>query len=103
MSESRGIRLKNPPHPGEFVKFEIVEALSLSTAKAARLLEVSHSELTTLLNEQIPLSSELALRIEKVFGVSMETLMRMQNSYDIAQARSREDEINLIPFAWKSA
>ena len=102
MSETRGIRLKNPSHPGEFVKFEIVEALNLSTAKAARLLEVPHSELTTLLKERIPLSSELALRIEKVFGVSMKTLMRMQNSYDTAQARSREDEINLIPFEWKS-
>ena len=50
MSESRGIRLKNPPHPGEFVKFEIVEALSLSTAKAARLLEVSHSKHLSLIH-----------------------------------------------------
>lgn len=103
MSEAQGIRLKNPPHPGEFVKFEIVEALNLSTAKTASLLEVAHSELTKMLSEQVPLSSELALRIEKVFGVSMDTLMRMQNSYDIAQARNREDEINLIPFEWKSA
>ena len=102
MSETQGIRLKNPPHPGEFVRFEIVEALDLSTAKTAGLLEVAHSELTTLLGEQTSLSSELALRIEKVFGVSMDTLMRMQTSYDIAQARSREDEINLIPFDWKS-
>ncbi len=102
MKKLQGIRLKNPPHPGEFVKFEIFEALNLSTDKAARLLEVSHSEITTLLSEQIPLSSELALRIEKVFGVPMDTLMRMQSSYDIAQARNREDEINLIPFEWKS-
>ena len=40
----------------------------------------------------------MALRIEKAFGVSMDTLMRMQNSYDIAQARKREDEIDLAPF-----
>ena len=102
MSETQGIRLKNPPHPGEFVKFEIVDALHLSTAKTAELLEISHSELVTLLSEQNPLSSEVALRIEIVFGVSMDTLMRMQNSYDIAEARSREDEIDLVPFEWKS-
>lgn len=102
MSETQGIRLKNPPYPGEFVRFEIVEALDLSTAKTAGLLEVAHSELAALLGEQTPLSSELALRIEKVFGVSMDTLMRMQTSYDIAQARNREDEINLISFDWKS-
>ncbi len=52
MSETQGIRLKIPPHPGEFVRFEIVEALDLSTAKTAKLLEVAHSELTTLLGEK---------------------------------------------------
>lgn len=35
----------------------------------------------------------MAIRIEKAFGVSMETLMRMQNSFDIAQAHRRESEI----------
>jgi len=40
----------------------------------------------------------MALRIEKAFGVSMDTLMRMQNSYDIAQACKREGEINVAPF-----
>jgi plasmid maintenance system antidote protein VapI len=40
----------------------------------------------------------MAIRIEKAFGVSMDTLMRMQNSYDIAQARGRAGEINVAPF-----
>jgi plasmid maintenance system antidote protein VapI len=40
----------------------------------------------------------MALRIEKAFGVSMDTLMRMQNSYDIAQARKREGEIKVARF-----
>lgn len=43
----------------------------------------------------------MALRVEKAFGVSMDTLMRMQNSYDIAQARKREGEINVAPFKGK--
>ena len=43
----------------------------------------------------------MALRIEKAFGVSMDTLMRMQNSYDIAQARSREGEITVKRFVPK--
>ena len=32
----------------------------------------------------------MAMRVEEAFGVPMETLMRMQNSFDIAQARKRE-------------
>lgn len=45
----------------------------------------------------------MALRIEKAFGVSMDTLMRMRNSYDIAQAREREGEIKVAPFKGLSA
>jgi plasmid maintenance system antidote protein VapI len=45
----------------------------------------------------------MALRIEKAFGVSMDTLMRMQNSYDIAQARSREGEINVPKYVPKQS
>jgi plasmid maintenance system antidote protein VapI len=36
--------------------------------------------------------------VEKAFGVAMDTLMRMQNSYDIAQTRKRENEIDISPF-----
>ncbi len=43
----------------------------------------------------------MALRIEKAFGVSMDTLMRMQNSFDIAQARKLEGEIMVAPFVGK--
>lgn len=95
MSAITGIRMKNPAHPGGFVKTEIVEPLGLSVTAAAAALGVTRATLSTLLNQHSQLSSEMALRIEKAFGVSMDTLMRMQNSYDIAQARKREGEINV--------
>ena len=37
----------------------------------------------------------MALRIEKAFGVKMDTLMRMQAAYDIAQTRKREKTIHV--------
>jgi len=40
----------------------------------------------------------MALRIEKAFGVKMDTLMRMQSAYDIAQTRKREKEIHVRRF-----
>jgi antitoxin HigA-1 len=98
MSASAGIRMKNPAHPGSFVKAEIIEPLGLTVTAAAQVLGVTRATLSTLLNEHSQLSSEMALRIEKAFGVSMDTLMRMQNSYDIAQARKREGDINVAPF-----
>lgn len=98
MNAKQGIRLKNPVHPGGFIKSEIIEALELSVTAAAQVLGVTRAALSALLNERSNLSSEMALRIEKAFGVSMDTLMRMQNSFDIAQARKREGDIHVAPF-----
>src|SRR5258707_7546089 len=93
MNAIQDIRMKNPAHPGGFVKSEIVEALELSVTDAAKALGVTRPALSALLNERASLSPEMALRIEKAFGASMDTLMRMQNSYDIAQARRRARRI----------
>ncbi len=98
MGTTRGLRMKNPAHPGGFVKSEIVEAMGLSVTGAASALGVTRPALSALLNERASLSPEMALRIEKVFGVSMDTLLRMQTSYDIARTREREGEIDLVPF-----
>jgi addiction module HigA family antidote len=101
MRAMQGIRMKNPAHPGGFVKSEIIEALGLSVTDAAQALGVTRPALSALLNQRSHLSPEMALRIEKAFGVSMDTLMRMQNSFDIAQARKREGEIKVAPFKGK--
>lgn len=101
MSTNIGIRLKSPAHPGGFIKHEIIEPLGLSVTGAAEVLGVTRATLSTLLNERAHLSPEMALRIEKAFGVSMDTLMRMQNSYDIAQTRKRAGEIKVAPFKGK--
>ena len=45
----------------------------------------------------------MALRIEKAFGVSMDTLMRMQGAYDIAQARKDAGKIHVRRYRPDSA
>jgi addiction module HigA family antidote len=40
-----------------------------------------------VLNERANLSPEMALRLEKAFGVSMDLLLKMQLQFDIAQVR----------------
>jgi antitoxin HigA-1 len=97
-----GYRLKNPAHPAGLVR-EITEELGLSVTAAAQALGVTRQGLSALLNERASLSSEMALRVEKAFGVSMDTLMRMQNNYDIAQARSREGDIVVKRYVPKEA
>jgi addiction module HigA family antidote len=90
--------MKNPPHPGDFIRTEIIEPAGLSVTDAAKALQVSRPALSSLLNGKADLSGDMALRIEKAFGVKMDTLMRMQSAYDIAQTRKREKEIRVRRF-----
>ena len=85
----------SPPHPRTFVREEILEELGLSVTEAAKELDVRRATLSDLINGNAALSAEMALRIEKAFGVRMDTLMRMQAAYDIAQTRKHEKEIRL--------
>jgi len=91
--------MHSPPHPGEFIKTEIVEPLGLTVSAAAKILRVSRPALSALLNQRSDLSGAMALRIEKAFGVRMDTLMRMQSSWDIAQTRKREASIKVPRYA----
>jgi antitoxin HigA-1 len=90
--------MKNPPHPGSFVRTEIIESAGLSVTAASAVLRVSRPALSTFLNGKADLSGDMALRIEKAFGVKMDTLMRMQASYDIAKTRKRERQIRVNRF-----
>ena len=97
------MRMLRPPHPGDFIRTEIIQPRGLSVTAAAQALQVSRPALSSLLNRKADLSGSMALRIEKAFGVKMDTLMRMQASYDIARIRNRENEIQVRRFQPASA
>jgi len=69
--------------------------LALTVTEAAKALDVTRPALSALLNGRSFLSPEMALRIEKAFGVKMDTLLRMQTAYEIAEARLHEGEIKV--------
>ena len=87
--------MKNPPHPGELVKHECVEAAGLSVTAAAEALGVTRQALSNLTNGNSGISAEMALRLEKAFGGTAETWMRMQLSYDLAIARKSASKIKV--------
>ncbi len=84
-----------PSHPGGFIRMEILEELDLSISRAAEILGIRRATLSDLINEKASLSPEMALRIEKAFGVSMDTLLRMQAWHDCYVMRQHEDEIKV--------
>jgi antitoxin HigA-1 len=81
--------MKKPPHPGDLIRSEVIDALGLSVSKAAEILKVRRATLSDLLNGKAALTPEMALRIEKAFGPEMDHLLRMQLAYDVARAREQ--------------
>ena len=84
-----------PSHPGDFIRTEVIEELGLNVTRAAEILGVRRATLSDLLNGNAALSPEMALRIEKAFGVGMDMLLRMQGWYDASQMRARAGEISV--------
>jgi antitoxin HigA-1 len=90
--------MKNPPHPGDLIRTEIVEALGLNISQAAGILQVRRATLSDLLHGKAALTPEMALRIEKAFGPDMNHLLRMQLAYDVAKTRERERDIAVMRY-----
>ncbi len=87
--------MKNPPHPGEVIREEIIKALGLTVSRAAEILGVRRATLSNVTNSKASVSAEMALRLEKAFGVSMDLLLKMQAGYDAAQARMHGNKIKV--------
>jgi len=87
--------MKNPVHPGSVVKHDCLEPLSLSVTAGAKVLRVTRQALNNIVNEKAGITPEMAIRLEKAFGGTADTWLRMQANYDLAQARKHEGKIKV--------
>lgn len=87
--------MKNPPHPGLSVRHDCLEPLGLSVTAAAGKLGVSRKQLSDIVNCHAGLSPEMAIRLDKAFGGGAETWLRLQTTYDLAQAMKNADRIKV--------
>jgi antitoxin HigA-1 len=95
--------MKNPSHPGDVIYWGILEPLDLSIAKAAEILGVRRATLSAVINGRAALSPDLALRVEKAFGPTVDHLLRIQAAYDAAQVRKRAKGIKVKRYAARAA
>jgi len=87
--------MKNPAHPGRIIRSACLEPLGLSVTEGAKVLGVTRQALNNVINGKSGISPEMAIRLSKAFGSTPETWLRMQLSYDLAQARKHEDKIRV--------
>ena len=86
----------NPCHPGEIVLHDCIEALDLTVTEAAQHLQVDEESLTAICQCHAPITADMAIRFEMAFGSTADAWLRMQNAYDLAQARKTACEIKRI-------
>ena len=86
------------PRPGVLIREEIPDEFGLTVSEAEKLLDVRRATVPDLINGDRALSPEMALRIEKAFGVKIETLPNMQAWHDAYAMRPREGEIVVEPY-----
>ena len=94
----------NPAHPGEILKELVIEPLGLSVTDAARHLGVSRKTLSKVLNGRGAVTPQMALRLEMTFGKpNAAHWLRLQNAYDLWQARQQSATIHVTPIEEYSA
>lgn len=86
----------NPHHPGETIRVDCIEALDLTIADAAAHLQIDEAALAAVCACEAPITADLAIRFEQAFGSTADTWLRLQNAYDLAQARKSACDIKRI-------
>lgn len=84
VDQSAVIRMKRPSSPGNFIKGEVIEGMGISVSEMAKALGVAETEFCAVIDDRVPVLPELATLIEDKFGISRDTLMRMQESYGLS-------------------
>jgi len=85
-------------HPGEIVRREVLEPLNLNVGEAATALGITRPTLSAFLNGKADLSPDMAIRLEKAFGLELARLMHLQTDFDIGEARKRAGAIKVLAY-----
>ena len=78
------IKLKRrPSHPGKILKEEFLDEISISQTDLASALGTTFRTVNEIINEKRNISTEMAIKLSKYFGTSVELWLNLKNQYDI--------------------
>jgi len=92
---------RKPTHPGEILKEEFLYPLGISQTQLAEAIGTTFRTVNEIINERRNLSSEMAVKLAKYFGTSIELWLNLQNQYDIYRiSKSKSRQLKRIkPYA----
>ncbi len=90
-----GMRMHNPPHPGEVIRVLCLEPLGMSVTEAAEHLGVSRKTLSSVLNGRSGVSPEMAIRLSIAFDTTPESWLSMQMECDLWKSEKKRAELKV--------
>jgi addiction module HigA family antidote len=82
-------RMGRRMHPGRVLREEYMEPMQLDTTGLARALGVAPCQIAPVIEDQGPMTSDLALRLARCFSTSPQFWLGLQTSYDLALAQAQ--------------
>jgi addiction module HigA family antidote len=86
------IRKRPPLHPGVILKYDYLEPLAVSIRKLSEHLGVSRITVSEIVNEESPVTADIALRLSKTFRTSPGFWINLQKKYDLWHAEHDSEE-----------
>lgn len=92
---------RKPTHPGIVLKEDFLIPFGISQTQLAYDIRTTFRTVNEIINERRNLSSEMAVKLAKYFGTSVELWLNLQNQYDIYRIfRNKRGQIDKIkPFS----
>ena len=72
-----------PTHPGEVLREEFMPDYGLTVASLAKRLGVSRQSVNEVVRERRAVSTEMAMRLSRLFGTSAEYWLNLQRNVDL--------------------
>jgi addiction module HigA family antidote len=82
MGNSTGLNFK-PPHPGEYIREDILPNLGMTLTQLANRLGVSRQTLSEVVNERRGISTEMAIRLGRAFGNGARFWLALQMQHEL--------------------
>lgn len=77
----------NNPHPGEILQEEFLEPLELSQNALAQAIGVPANRINEIIRGRRGITADTDLRLARFFKLSEGYWLRLQNTYDMMEAR----------------
>jgi antitoxin HigA-1 len=83
---------RRPTHPGAILREDILPAANITQTRLAELLGTSRRSVNLIVNEQKPVTTDMALRLAAVFGNSAQFWLNLQQAVDVYEAQNQHSE-----------